>query len=272
MPRDPLQAFVGLRYRRRALYEEPGSYDLDYAGYTAELSFYRMLLREHVKDGCVYVELGAGTGRIALPFAREGARVHAVEPARAMRSLLEEKVAREPEEVRARVTVEGSRADDFHGPADVRVTLVSLPFNAVLHLVDGAELRRAFSRAHEALEPGGCFALDMTGPSWAAMGVGDVEWGRVDERVHPTSGRRVLTCDKTRYDAARRMLQSTYRFIEDGARKGLELTLEQRMWTWQEVLHALGETGFVVDRVFGDVDFSPFSEKSPRLLVAASRP
>lgn len=268
MSEGVLEIMARARFRRAALYDDPSSYDLDYAGYSAELPFYRMLAREHVKDG-VYVELGAGTGRLALPLAREGFRVHAVEPSTAMRRRLREKLRREGQGVRERVTVGDERADDFRLPRDARARLIALPFNAVLHVETREALLRSFAHARALVDDDGCFALDMTGPSWMVMSVGGLGWGRCDERTDPTTGARVLTCDETRYDRERRVLVSTFRFLEEGRRSGVELTLEQRMWTWQEVLHALEESGFVVERAFGDVDFAPFCEKSPRLLVAA---
>lgn len=269
MSEDLLELMMSARFRRAGLYDDPTSYDLDYAGYKAELPFYRMLAREYGREGGTYVELGAGTGRVVLPLAREGARVHAVEPSKAMRKGLLEKLAKEEEPVRARVTVEGARADTFRVPDGMRASLIALPFNAVLHLETRDELLRSFAHVREQIDEKGCFALDMTGPSWTVMSVGGYPWGRLDERTDPRSGARVLTCDKTHYDAERRVLVSTLRFLEEGRREGVELLLEQRMWTWQEVLHALHESGFFVERAFGDVDFSPFHEKSPRLLVAA---
>lgn len=269
MSEAPLEVMARARFRRAKLYDDPTSYDLDYAGYSAELPFYRMLVRDYVKEGGAYVELGAGTGRLALPLARDGVRVHAVEPSKAMRKRLREKVRREGEGVRERFTLDDGTAGDFDVPAGVRASVIALPFNAVLHLDTRDELLRAFACVRRRIDDEGCFALDLTGPSWMVMSVGGLPWGRYDERTDPTSGARVLTCDETRYDAARRVLTSTFRFLEEGRRHGVELTLEQRMWTWQEVLHALAECGFVVERAFGDVDFAPFSEKSPRLLVAA---
>ncbi|MBK9516700.1 MAG: class I SAM-dependent methyltransferase [Anaeromyxobacter sp.] len=62
----------------------------DYAarpGYPDELV--ARLLRLAGGPGARVAELGAGTGLLALPLARSGARVHAVEPARAMLEVLE---------------------------------------------------------------------------------------------------------------------------------------------------------------------------------------
>lgn len=265
------EPFERVRYRRAAFYDVPDCYDVDYAGYTAELPFYRMLCSQHLRPGGCFVELGAGTGRIGLRFAEEGLRVHAVEPSAAMRGVLLQKLEEKLDASvpRGLVTVEDATAGTFEGPADARPDVVALPFNAVLHLGSRQALRESFEHVRARVDERARFAVDLTGPSWDAMCVGGLDWGRVDERVHPRTGERILTCDKTEYRPADRVLVSTFRFVEEGSDEGEELRLEQRMWTWQEVLHALELAGFEVEMMFGDVDFAPFSEKSPRALVVA---
>src|SRR4051794_17306703 len=81
------------RFTHGDIYEEPGWYDAEYAGYCGEAVFYRLVLQQRVRPGGVVVELGAGTGRLALRFAQEGFRVHGVEPSKPMRALLEKKRA-----------------------------------------------------------------------------------------------------------------------------------------------------------------------------------
>jgi hypothetical protein len=61
------------------------------------------------------------------------------------------------------------------------------------------------------------------------------------------------------------------RFARPQDDSGVELTLHQRMWTWQEILHHLGGAGFSVEECYGDVDLSPFSEKSKRIFVVAQK-
>lgn len=255
-------------YRRAALYEAPEWYDVDYANYAAEAPFYRMLVAQHVGLGRAYVEVGAGTGRIALAIAKDGARVHAVEPQAEMLEALHAH-AEGLDERSGRLTTERASLETFAGP-DEPAGVIAFPFNAVLHIWSFDEMVRSFRHAKERLAPGGLFALDLTGPSWQAISVGGLPWGRVDDRVHPEHGTPIVTCDRTEYRPGDRALVSVYRFLEEGEEVGWEITLEQRMWTWQEVLWALSKAGCRVEMTFGDVDFRPFSEGSPRLLVAAT--
>lgn len=256
-------AFEQARFRVVDIYDAPEWYDVDYAGYRGEDAFYRLLWKLHGGPTRTYVELGAGTGRLCVPYAREGRRVHAVEPSAGMRRLLVEKAQGMPN-----LVVEAARADDFVGGDGA--ALVAFPFNGVLHLSSRDELVRSFARARGKLGEGGRFALDLTGPSWEAMMRGGLPWGRFDERVHPTTGARLYTADCSRYDPASRKMTIRIRFLVDGEPEGVELVLVQTMWTWQEILSALDDAGLVPDAMFGDVDLSPFTEKGPRLLVSAA--
>lgn len=258
------------RYATTGIYDAPAWYDVDYAGYRGEEAFYRLVLQQHAKPGGVVVELGAGTGRLALRFAQEGFVIHGVEPAAPMRALLEEKRAGTGIEA-AMLALEDATARDFRGPPDRRVDVVIFPFNGLLHLRSREEMLASFKHIRDVLAPQGRFAVDCTGPYWDAILYGPTPWGRSDERVHPTTGKPVLTCDRSRYDSASRQMRIDIRYLVEGEREGAEVVLYQTMWTWQQVLGALDESGFDVELVFGDVDMAPFDEGSPRLLVSCRK-
>jgi SAM-dependent methyltransferase len=251
------------------IYDAPDWYDVDYAGYRGEEAFYRLVLAQTVKEGGVVVELGVGTGRLALRFAHEGFVIHGVEPAAPMRALLAEKRAKAgvPEE---RLTLEDGTALTFRGPR-ARVDVVTFPFNGLLHVRTRDEMIASFRHVHDVLAPQGRFALDCTGPYWDAMLYGPTPWGRSDERVHPASGKTVLTCDRSTYEPATRTMRIDIRYLVEGEREGAEIELHQTMWTWQQVLSALDEAGFAIDLLFGDVDMSPFDEGSSRMLVSCRK-
>lgn len=257
------------RYVTTGIYDAPAWYDVDYAGYRGEEAFYRLVLQAHVKPGGAVVELGAGTGRLALRFAQEGFVIHGVEPAAPMRGLLEKKRATAGIAAQA-LALEDATAGDFRGPAG-RVDVVIFPFNGLLHVRTRAEMLASFAHVHRALSPEGRFALDCTGPYWDAILYGPTPWGRSDERVHPATGQTVLTCDRSRYDPATRQMRIDIRYLVAGEREGAEVALYQTMWTWQEVLGALDDSGFTVELLFGDVDMAPFDEGSPRLLVSCRK-
>lgn len=224
------------------------------------------MLQRHAKPAGIIVELGAGTGRLALKFAADGHRVHGVEPAAPMRAILASKLAR----AGLAMSIEDAVAANFVPPVG-RVDVVMFPFNGLLHVRTREEMLLSFRHVHEVLDGEGCFALDCTGPYWDAILYGPMPWGRADERVHHENGRKVLTCDRSSYDPGTRQMRIDIRYLLEGSEQGTEIALHQTMWTWQQVLGALDESGFVVDTLYGDVDMAPFDDGSPRLLVSARK-
>lgn len=268
------------RFSRCDIYDAPEWYDVDYAGYRGEESFYRLVLQTHAKPMAidargVVVELGAGTGRLTLKFAADGWRIHGVEPAAPMRALLDAKRAKVERTApfAGALTLEDATAATFSAPpfAGARVDVVMFPFNGLLHVRTRDEMLASFAHVRDALARDGRFALDCTGPYWDAMLYGPMPWGRADVRVHPDDGKTVLTCDRSSYDPATRQMRIDIRYLKEGERAGTEIALFQTMWTWQQVLGALDESGFAVDMLYGDVDMAPFDEGSPRLLVCARK-
>jgi SAM-dependent methyltransferase len=256
-----------VRFSRGNIYDEPGWYDVDYAGYRGEEAFYRLVLSKAVKPGGVVVELGTGTGRLALRFAADGFRVHGVEPSDKMRGLFEEK----RDKAGVDVVNEDATAATFAGPRAGRVDVVMFPFNGLLHVKTREEMLASFRHVREKLDDDGRFALDITGPYWDSMLYGPTAWGRSDERTHPLSGKLVHTGDRSAYDASTRQMRIDIRYVVDGEKAGAEITLLQTMWTWQQVLGALNESGFAVDLLFGDVDMAPFDEGATRMLVSCRK-
>ena len=249
------------------IYDAADWYDVDYAGYVGELPFYVRLCERFVGVGDVVVEVGAGTGRLSLALARNGRRVHAVEPAASMRGRLLQKVANHPE---LHIVVEDGLAENF-GPSSSPPRLIVFPFNGLLHIADRATLDRSLRHIHHRLADDGRLAVDITGPYWETIRRGRIGWGRVDERVHPVSGRRFLTCDRSAYDPASRTMRIDIRYALVDDDVVIQTALTQHMWTTTEVLNAVENAGFVVDEAFGDVDFSAYDEGSPRLLLHARR-
>jgi SAM-dependent methyltransferase len=252
------------RLRQAGIYDAGDWYDVDYAGYLGELHFYRRVADIVAGSGGTIVEIGAGTGRLTVPLAKGGRRVHAVEPAAGMRHQLNRKILLH----RLDVVVEDALAHTFVGPSSP-ASLVMFPFNGILHLHGRPMLDASLAHMRERLAPDGCVAIDLTGPYWETMRRGRIPWGRVDERVHPVTGKVFQTCDRSAYDAASRTVRIDIRYAPADSDELVQTALFQHMWTTTEVLAAVEGAGFVLEETFGDVDLSPFHEGSPRLLLVA---
>jgi SAM-dependent methyltransferase len=124
---------------------------------TEDVAFYVELARE---AGGLVVELGVGTGRIAIPTAAAGVRVIGVDSSRAMLEVCAEAAARA-----GVVNLLDLRVGDLADPpVTERVALVTCPFRAYLHLHSDEERLGALGAARSLLRPGGTLAFDVFAP------------------------------------------------------------------------------------------------------------
>ena len=145
------------------------------------------------------LELGIGTGRIALPLAQRGVPVHGIELSTAMVARLRAKAGGEEIGVTigdfASTTVDGS------------FSVAYLVFNTIWNLTTQAAQVACFRNVAAHLEPGGCFVIEV--------GVPDLQRLPPGERIRPfhVSETR-LGFDE--YDVARQGLISHHFELVDG--------------------------------------------------------
>jgi SAM-dependent methyltransferase len=102
------------------------------------------------------LELGVGTGRLALPLAAGGLRVHGIDASAAMLERLRSK----PGGCEVRVT----QSDFSEFELSERFTLAVLAFNTIFALPHQDAQVRCFQQVATHLEPGGCFVVEAFVP------------------------------------------------------------------------------------------------------------
>src|SRR5437899_6865310 len=99
------------------------------------------------------LELGIGTGRIALPLARRGVPVHGIDLSKAMVARLRAKPGGEDI---------GVTIGDFATTAvDGTFSVAYLVFNTIMNLTTQAAQVACFRNVAAHLEPGGCFVIEV---------------------------------------------------------------------------------------------------------------
>jgi SAM-dependent methyltransferase len=137
-------------------------------------------LAELADDGAA-LELGIGTGRIALPLAERGIRVHGIDLSEAMVARLGAK----PGADRIGVTI----GDFATTTVDETFALAYVVFNTIGNLTTQEAQLACFRNVAAHLEPGGCFVVEIGIPELRRLPPGDtmrvfhaspIHWG-IDE-------------------------------------------------------------------------------------------
>ena len=134
------------------------------------------------------LELGIGTGRIALPLAQRGVPVHGIELSKAMVAKLREKPGNE---------AIGTTIGDFASTTvDGQFSLAYLVYNTIMNLTTQGQQVACFRNVAAHLAPGGCFVIEVSVPDLRRLPPGDTHhvfhatenyWG-IDEYDVVTQG------------------------------------------------------------------------------------
>jgi SAM-dependent methyltransferase len=212
-----------------------------------DVAFY---LEEARRAGGPVVELGVGTGRIAVPIAAEGIRVIGVDSSAGM---LE--VCRERAEAAGVARLLDLRLGDLASPpVEERVRLVICPFRTYLHLRDDEERLRALRAARGLLLPGGRLVFDIFSP--ASDDIADTH-GRWLEREPGIFERAV-------WDAPNRTLKLSVK----GAAG--ETTMALAWLSPREWRSLLERAGFEVEACYGWFDRTPLQGGEDTVWIARS--
>jgi SAM-dependent methyltransferase len=208
------------------------------------------------------LDIGAGTGRIAIPLAERGARVVCVEPSPAMRTQFLAKLSSWPD-LSERITLVAAEAASFDLGRAFPAAFLSGSFD---HFLDAAERLASLANIARHLRPGGTLVFDVF------LGL------MRDALLSPTG--RVWSGDREhrRYVATRllpgRQMETTLVF-ETYQSGMLQERIEQQslvgLTDRTEVHRLLDETGFSLEREFSDYQFTAYHDGDPLLVVEAIR-
>jgi SAM-dependent methyltransferase len=222
-----------------------GLYDPWSRSVTEDVPFY---LEEARRSGGPVVELGVGTGRIAVPIAAEGIRVVGVDSSPAMLAVCRERAA-----LAGVADLLDLRLGDLRRPpVSERVALVTCPFRSFLHLADDAERLGALRAARGLLRPGGRFVFDVFKPAPDDVTETHARWLEREPGIY----------ERADWDTERRTLTLSVRGSAGAATMRLAwLEAEE----WQRLIE---RAGFVVEACYGWFDRRPYRGGEDMVWVA----
>ena len=199
------------------------------------------------------LELGIGTGRIALPLAQRGVPVHGIELSKAMVARLRAKPGGED----IGVTI----GDFATTTPDGTFSVAYLVFNTISNLTTQASQVACFRNVAAHLEPGGCFVIEVGVPEL--------------QRLAPGETIRAFHVSETRwgfdeYDVARQGLTSHHFEIVDG---GVERSSIPFRYAWPSELDLMAQlAGMTLRERWGGWKREPFTSDSRKHVSVWEKP
>ncbi len=195
------------------------------------------------------LELGIGTGRLALPLAGRGVEVHGVDASPAMLDRLRAKPGGQ-----ALPVVVGDFADvpvQVHGGFGV----IFVAYNTLFNLPSPEAQRRCFTNAAHRLRPGGAFVVEAFVPS--------PEPERTTGTVTPSVvGATQVVLHVTRRHPATQTVEGSTVSITEG---GIRLRPWHIRYTWPSELDDMaGSAGLALERRHAGWRGETFTTASPR--------
>ncbi len=234
-------------------------YDLDFEDYYDDVSFYQSLAEYH---GDTVLELGCGTGRVAVPLAQAGLKVTGVDINDAMLAIAKQRMGG-----RKGLTLKLGDMTTL----DLKQTfaLVTVPLGGVQHLGSLDDFVASIAVLARHLAEGGVAVLDIEAPhrdDWDPTPQPIVEhWTKpwVD-------GGQVSKLVSVESRPAESMKDITWHFdvaSKTGALRRITTMFTFRTITLPEVILAGRLAGLRTVAAFGDYEFSTFDTGSERMIV-----
>ena len=260
-------------------------HDRVYAYLDYDLPFY---LEQAKASGGPVLELGCGTGRVALAIADAGIDVVGVDISPRMIERAKAKAEAAGTAARTRFAV-GDMADpeaveaiaksaeqDSRQPNSGEFGMVCFPFRSFQSMLTVEDQREALENAVSHLRPGGLLALDVVSPDMEQLA------DRRDEAVafhvrdvEQSDGSTIVVWGQNMWNAVEQV-NSARLIIEELDATGLMVRRLYRdfdlryVFRW-EMQHLLELSGFTVEAVYGDFEGGPVTDRSDDLVWVARK-
>lgn len=253
-------------------------YDSQYANYHAisgDIQFYNHYA---ASARTPVLDLGCGTGRIAIALASGGNKLIGIDISERMLAQAKKKIEGLDSSIKHRISL--IRADMRDYKLNTAVDFAYSGFRSFMLLTDQEDQVRALTNALLHLNKGGRLAIDLIVPTVQSLmkykNQAPDEYQYRREFKSPTGKGRILefenrSCDEHRQIATYRLKHVT---LDD---TGEELDSTERVlimrWTYKFEFQALARyCGFEIEGVYGDYEFGCLDEASSEMIWILKKP
>ena len=217
-------------------------------------------------DGPV-LELGCGTGRVALPVVKAGVQLVGIDLSAPMLARARARLTRARLAERALLV----RGDIRHLPFRSRkgFGLVMAPYGILQSLTRESDLAATLASVARVLKRGGLFGLDLVPdlPRWSEYRRRTSLTGRKDAKT------TVTLVESVRQDRRRQLTIFDQEYVE---RRGRERKVHRFALTFRtlsvpQMARRLEDAGFVIQAILGDYQGGPWDERADVWVILARK-
>jgi ubiquinone/menaquinone biosynthesis C-methylase UbiE len=211
------------------------------------------------------LELGCGTGRVAVPLVRAGVDLVGIDRSAPMLARARTRAARKSE-TPFRLVRGDIRALPF---SDGSFSIAMAPYGILQSLTRERDLMATLESVARVLVRGGRFGLDLVPdvPRWREYS------NRVQLRGRASGGARLSLVESVRQDPRRRLttFDQVYVVKRGGRTTRHRFELTFRTLSLPEMANRLEGAGFVVESVLGDYQGRPWDDRADVWIILARR-
>ena len=243
-------------------------YDVEYRSKDDDIDFYIDAAQEY---GSPILEIGIGTGRMAIPLATHGHGITGIDNSSEMLKVLKSKLEKSPGE--ARHNIQYLLADMRRFSLNRQFPLCIIPFRAFLHNLSMRDQLLTLQQIHRHLEQSGKLVLDIFVPIYSVIAA--KKWqDTVEYPVSPRSRKSVTVTSEISHDPVQQILT-----IENDYRSTLQKKsppvarggFAYRYIFRYEMELLLRFVGFRLLNMYSDFDGSPYDFDSGNMVVVAEK-
>ena len=230
-------------------------------------AFARRAPSKRARDGRTILELGCGTGRVALPVARQGARVVGIDRSASMLERAHGRVRRAKLQSRVKLI----RGDIRHLPfPDRAFPLVMAPYGILQSLLDESLLMDTLHDVRRVLSRGGLFGLELVAdlPAWEEYA------NRVTlKSARGPHGKPIHLIESVKQDRRHQITRFEQEFVEGRGKTATrrKFRLAFRNLTVPQMVERLEKAGLQVAALLGDYQGGPWDLRAEVWIILARR-
>jgi ubiquinone/menaquinone biosynthesis C-methylase UbiE len=213
------------------------------------------------------LELGCGTGRVALPLGRHGSRVVGIDRSASMLARARTRVKR----AKLHQRIQLIRGDIGHLPFPAKsFSLVMAPYGILQSLLDEQVLAATLTDVRRVLTRGGTFGLELVAdlPAW------DEYSNRITLRgERGPHGKPIRLIETVKQDRRNHITRFEQRFVEGrgGSATIRKFSLAFRTLTVPQMVQRLEQAGMEVSALLGDYQGGPWDLRAEVWIILARR-